>query len=371
MYLRGGFPNPPRKERGGKGFPPRQNRIMDYDEALTSRVKQWAGECGFARMGVAAVGPVAHADVFRAWLGSGYHADMSYLAEHVEERMNPAKLLDGAMSVICLAASYAPGGDEPDADAFIARYARGRDYHKVLKKRAHALCDRIRAETPSFVGRAFVDAAPVAERNLAVAAGLGWIGRNGSLIVPGLGSYVLLAEIVCNLPLRPDEPRQSGCGDCSKCLAACPTGAIVEPGVIDARRCISFQTIEHRGEIPPDLWPLLGACVFGCDACQAVCPHNRRRVAGDAELRAPDNVDPLTLRDILSWTKDDWNCATQGRSLRRADRRMFLRNAIIAAGNAGDPSLLPFVEAHRVDETLQPYVEWARNRITASNQDSV
>ncbi|MBN1556344.1 MAG: tRNA epoxyqueuosine(34) reductase QueG [Phycisphaerae bacterium] len=339
---------------------------MKYDEALTSRVKESALECGFARVGVAPVGAVEHADAFRAWLAAGYHADMTYLEENVEKRLNPAQLIEGAKSVICLAVSYAPDGDEPSTDAFIARYARGGDYHKVLKKRAQTLCDRIRTVEPSFEGRAFVDTAPVAERTLAAAAGLGWIGRNGSLIVPGLGSYILLAEIVCNLPLRPDEPRPNGCGDCEKCLAACPTGAIVAGKTIDARRCLSYQTIENRGEIPPGLWPLLGQCVFGCDACQAICPHNRRRVRGDAELTHPPDSEPLSLQDILTWTESDWDRATRGKAFRRADHRMFLRNAILAAGNAGDASHLPLLEALPKEETLQPYIDWARKQISGS-----
>ncbi|MBN1942147.1 MAG: tRNA epoxyqueuosine(34) reductase QueG [Phycisphaerae bacterium] len=341
---------------------------MEFDDALTSRVKELALECGFARVGVAPAGPVERAEAFRAWLASGFHADMTYLARNVEARFNPAKLLDGARSVICLAVSYSPGRDEPDTDAFIARYARGRDYHRVLKKRAQALCDLVRAVEASFVGRVFVDSAPVAERSLAAAAGLGWIGRNGSLIVPGLGSYVLLAEIVCNLPLRPDDSRQSGCGDCRKCMAACPTGAIISEGVIDARRCLSYQTIENRGDIPADLWPLLGLCVFGCDACQAICPHNRRAVSGDAELTGSAGEKPLTLKEILTWSESDRDRLTRGRALRRATHRMFLRNAILAAGNSGDPSLLPLLESHQADETLQPYFAWATKQILAAGR---
>jgi epoxyqueuosine reductase len=341
---------------------------MDNDEALTSRVKELAGECGFARVGVAPADPVEHAELFRIWLTAGYHADMTYLEQNVETRLNPQKLLDDAKSVICLAVSYAPGFNETDTDAFVARYARGRDYHKVLKKRAQVLCDRIREAEPSFSGRAFVDTAPVAERSVAVAAGLGWIGRNGSLIIPGLGSYVLLAEIVCNLPLPPDEPRPNGCGDCTKCMAVCPTGAIVAERTVDARRCLSYQTIENRGDIPTDLWPLAGHCIFGCDACQAICPHNRRRVVGDAELTASPDAVPLTLQTVLSWSESDWDVATRGKALRRAGYRMFLRNAIIAAGNSGDPSLLELLETHQADETLQPYAAWAREQILASKK---
>lgn len=338
---------------------------MNPRDDLTSRIKTLAEECGFARAGVAPAEPVKQAELFRVWLESGYHADMTYLARNVEIRMNPAALLEGARSILCLVASYPAGGETARGAVQIARYARGRDYHAVLKKRARTLCERIRVLEPSFVGRIFVDTAPIAERSLAASAGLGWIGRNGSLIVPGLGSYVLLAEIVCNLPLRLDSPCPSGCGDCTQCRAACPTGAFVSEGLLDARRCLSYQTIENRGHIPEELWPLTGQCVFGCDACQDICPHNRR-LRENLPPQEPSDAPVLAIGDILAWKEDDWDRFTRGRTLRRASRRMWQRNAILAAGHSGDSSLLPLLEALESEEFLRPYVAWARQRILAT-----
>lgn len=308
---------------------------MSIDRTLTATVKALARREGFARVGIAPIDADLNSQRFDRWLAEGMGAEMAYMARNVEKRHRPEKLVDGARSVICLAVSYAPAA-ETLGDAFIARYARGRDYHKLLKKRCHRLMDRIGALEPSFDGRAFVDAAPVAERALAAAAGIGWIGKNGCLIAPGLGSYVVLCEIVSNLPLAPDEPVAAQCGDCDACIGACPTGALVGDGMLDARRCRSYLTIEHRGEIDRELWPLMDACVFGCDDCQAVCPHNRDLPPGDDDLaRLRDAIEGLTIGDVLDWSADDWDAATRGSAMRRATHEMFLRNAALAARVSG------------------------------------
>ena len=299
---------------------------------LTPTIKRLAVEAGFQRVGIAPVDADLQAGSFAEWLAAGYHGEMDYLARNVAKRHSPADLVEGAQSVICLAVSYAPAA-EPTGDAFIARYARGRDYHRLLKKRAHGLMDQLREIEPSFDGRAFVDTGPLAERAVAAAAGLGWIGRNGCLIAPGLGSYVLLTEIVCNLALQPDAPMQPQCGDCSACVDACPTGALLGEGLLDARRCRSYLTIEHRGEIASDLHPLMGNCVFGCDVCQEACPHNKDVPAGDPELSHPrDVLRGLTVEGVLDWTESEWDAATRGSAMRRATLEMFRRNARLAGG---------------------------------------
>ena len=312
---------------------------MEFDDSLTTEVKKLAIECGFAGVGVASAGPIEHGEIFKGWLANKFHADMDFMAENVEKRLHPEKLVPGAKCVICLAVSYARSDDpDDDSDAYIARYARGRDYHKLLKKRATALCDHIREIVPDFIGKCFVDTAPIPERTLAAQSGLGWIGRNGMLIVPGLGNNVNLTEIVCNLPLRPGAPRKNGCGDCSACIAACPTGAILSNKTIDCNRCLSYHTIEDRGRIPRELWEKMDNRIFGCDTCQNICPHTRKAPGGDEQLTtAPENSAlPLTIEKILRWTPDDWDIATRGSALRRATHEMFLRNAVIAAGNSGD-----------------------------------
>jgi epoxyqueuosine reductase len=343
--------------------------------------------------------------MFRHWLDIGWHADMAYMAANLDKRLDPTKLVDGANSVICLVASYPSqtelvfnpqsassspaGAGNPQSDAAgIARFATGPDYHKVLKKRCIHLMDSIRRIAPGFAGRAFCDSAPVMERTLSATAGLGWIGRNGCLIVPGLGSYVVLAEIICNLPLVSDRPIAPQCGDCRQCISACPTGALQEPGataassaavpgamppplrgadmspgndrptssvsLIDCRKCISYLTIEHDGDIPPDLRPAMGQSIFGCDRCQQVCPHNS--VADVPSARQP-GVSPA---QILRWTPHDWDLATCGSTIRRAGYHMLLRNAIIAAGNSGDQALIePLQNLAQREPQLNDLSQWA------------
>jgi epoxyqueuosine reductase len=333
---------------------------MSHPDSLTAAVKSLALEAGFARVGIAPADTPPHAERFGQWLGRSWHGEMEYMAANLVKRLQPDRLVEGAKSCICLAVSYAPAPGE--ADGLVARYARGRDYHKVLKKRCLSLMDAIRRIVGSLTAQAFVDTAPVMERSLAARAGLGWIGRNGCLIVPGLGSYVLLCEIICDLPLDFDRPlgatgvppvgttvehpddrqdarrttddRRDACRTCGACVRACPTGAIGDGGLVDARRCVSYLTVECREPIDPQLWKAIGNGVFGCDRCQEACPHNRSVPPGDAELRgAGPPLGGAAVADILNWTEQDWDLATRGSACRRASRAMFLRNAKIAAGN--------------------------------------
>jgi len=336
---------------------------------LTARIKALAAESGFARAGVAPAGELPRQDreATDAFLARGYDAGMDYLRRHAAKRVSPRRIVPDARSVICLAVSYAPAV-EPQAgpgEATIARYARGRDYHKVLKRRCRALMDAIRAEVPDFAGRAFVDTAPVAERSLAQLAGLGWVGRNGCLIVPGLGSYVVLAEIVCNLPLAPDAPAADSCGACTACVDACPTGACTGETLVDARRCLSYLTIEHAGDIPPELRPALGGRVLGCDRCQEVCPHNAGVPPGDAELTggaAPTAAADLAA--VLDWTEADWDAATRGSARRRAPLHSWQRNAAVAAGNSGQAELVEPIRRLRDREpALAETCDWALARL--------
>ena len=306
---------------------------------------------------------------------------MQYMAKNLSLRLDPSQLVPGARSVICLAASYceagAVGGGHPwppppdaaardgrratcSAHGRIARFAGGRDYHKVLKHACIKLMDAIRSWQVGFEGRAFVDSGPVMERSLAAMAGLGWIGRNGCLIVSGLGSYVLLCEIICNLPLQADSPMEGSCGRCGQCVKSCPTGALMKDGTVDANRCIGCLTIENRGEIAPEYWPRMGTRVFGCDACQEACPHN----AESTDAPAPG---PL-LSQMLRWDQGNWDAATRGLALRRATWPMLLRNAVIAAGNSGEKALLtPLKELRPRAEGdlafLRPLIDWAISRL--------
>ena len=343
---------------------------MNAADELTDAVKALAMAEGFARVGVAPAGGAREpARQLREWLSAGRHGEMAYLARNLDRRLDPGRLVAGARSVICLAVGYAPGGPAPAAQPAgpVAAYARGRDYHRVLRKRCRRLMDRIRRAAPDFDGRAFVDTGPVMERRLAARAGVGWIGRNGCLVCPALGSYVLLCEIICNLPLRPDEPLVPQCHTCDACISACPTGAFVGPGLIDARRCVSYLTIEHRGPIDPEFRPRMGARVFGCDACQSACPHNLRLPPGDAGLLRPEGAPRgAGVAQILAWRREDWDAATRGSATRRATYEMFLRNAVIAAGNSGDASLRAgLLRLRRSRPELDALVGWALGRLEA------
>lgn len=337
---------------------------------LAEQIHRLARETGFARAAFVSASEALPTERYRNWLERGYHADMTYLAANLPQRFGPDVLVGGAKTVICLAVAYAPPEDasrQPGSGALlVARYARGRDYHRVLKNRCLKLMDKIRELVPGFEGRAFVDGAPIMERSLAAAAGLGWIGKNGCLIVPGLGSYAVLAEIVCNLTGLPfGQPMENLCGQCRACLENCPTGALPGDGLADARRCVSYLTLEHSGPIKRELWERMGTRLCGCDRCQEVCPHNRNLSPGDVELTSLAPLGGASLADVLSWDVQAWDAATRGSACRRADLSMFLRNAVIAAGNsnpAGEhaPALQNALAllAERRDD-LRELIDWA------------
>ena len=301
---------------------------------LTVVVFRLALDAGFTRAAIAPAGDLGCGGKFDEWLRRGWHGEMAYMAGNIEKRKAPDVLVPGAMSVLTLAMAYAPGGDDSGESppGYIARFARGRDYHKVLKRRCAELMDRIDEIAPGFDGRAFVDTAPVMERSLAAAAGLGWIGRNGCLIVEGLGSYVVLCEIVSNLPLITGRPVAGGCGECDACIRACPTGALDGGGLVDSRKCLSYLTIEYRGRATEEMLRC-NRGLYGCDLCQEVCPHNRFLPPGDVELTSSGAAE-FELADVLTWSENDWDLATRGRAIRRAKYDTFMRNAITAAGSS-------------------------------------
>lgn len=303
---------------------------------------------GFALAGVCAARPSDHADSFREWLESGQHGSMDYLARNVEERLDPSVMLPGAKSLIMVADQYARRGDtdtkpsptntDPAPAGRIARYAQGRDYHVVMKKRLHRLCDALREAHPDEQFRAFVDTAPVLEREHAARAGLGWIGKHTLLIHPTLGSWLLLGGILTTLKLDESNttPITDHCGGCTRCIDACPTDAIT-PYSVHASKCISYLTIERREPIDPSFNESIGDWLFGCDVCQEVCPHNSER---------PDTIDTGTpneayaprrtgfnVLEVLDWSVEDRQRAFQTSALKRATLDMFKRNAAIVLEN--------------------------------------
>ena len=305
---------------------------------LAQVVKQRARELGFDLVGVAPASPSQYRDYLRRWLDEGQAGEMRYLAGRFDERTDPSNYLPGAASVICVAMNYhvplEPRPDDGTRRGRIARYALGDDNHEIIKSRLHALADWLREVAPEAQTRACVDTAPVMEKEVAARAGVGWVGKNTCLINPAAGSWLLLGEVITTLPLPPDVPATDHCGTCTRCIDACPTGAITGPYQLDARKCISYLTIEHRGEIAPDLQAQLGDWLYGCDVCQDVCPHNRKPPgATDPALRPRFPSGTLDADEVTSWTDEQYRSALRGSAMKRAKLPVLQRNARIVAQN--------------------------------------
>ena len=309
---------------------------------LARDLKRWARELGFQQTGIADCDLSAAEPRLLAWLEKGWHGDMDYMARHGTARSRPHMLQPGTLRVISARMDYLPDGaraiedvlSEPDR-ACIARYALGRDYHKVLRGRLQQLAHRITAAAGEFQYRVFTDTAPVMEVELAVKAGLGWRGKHTLLLSREAGSYFFLGDIYTDLPLPVDAPQGEHCGTCSKCISVCPTQAIVAPYQLDAQRCISYLTIEHKGSIPPALRPLIGNRVYGCDDCQMVCPWNRfAQVSGETDFAVRNGLDNATLVELFAWSESDFNDKLAGSAIRRIGYERWLRNLAVGMGNA-------------------------------------
>ncbi|MEM0983405.1 MAG: tRNA epoxyqueuosine(34) reductase QueG [Planctomycetota bacterium] len=333
---------------------------------MTERVLARCRGLGFAEAGVCSAAPTEFRGELVAWLDEGKQGSMEWLAERVETRCDPGRVLEGARSVVMVADLYATRGDNadpplPDGYGRIARYARGRDYHDVIKKRLHTLCDELRAEFLEAGFRAFVDTAPVLERELAMRAGLGWTGKHTLTIHPKLGSCMLLGGVLTTLDLpTAHEPMTDHCGTCTRCINSCPTDAIT-PYSVDARRCISYLTIEHRGPIDPEFFGGIGSWVFGCDVCQEACPHNSPRET-DAEINPAYAAtrDSFDLLEVLGWTEDDRRAALKGSAMKRAKLEMWKRNAAVCLANQGRLPDKVEADSELVRETLAALREQAR-----------
>ena len=293
-------------------------------------------------MGFAPAGPLDDAG-YAHWLAAGLHGDMDYMARNLDKRARPAELVAGTRSIISVRLDYAAADlPEPGPEtAVVSRYALGRDYHKLMRHRLQRLAERIAAEVGPFTHRAFADSAPVREVDLARLAGLGWRGKH-TLLLSRTGSWFFLAELYTDLALPPDAPEADHCGHCRACLESCPTGAFVAPYVLDARRCISYLTIEHHGAIPDALRPLMGTRIYGCDDCQLACPWNRFALpSGEADFLPRNGLDHGRLAELFAWTEADFNARLAGSPIRRIGHERWLRNLAVALGNA------PRTEANR------------------------
>ena len=349
--------------------------IPDSDAltALTQSIHDWARELGFDQVGISDVDLGRHEQHLFDWLRAGHHGEMAYMQRYGTKRSRPAELEPGTLRVISVRMDYLPADSPTLAEieatpekAYIARYALGRDYHKVMRKRLQQLADKISEHYASMQYRAFVDSAPVLEKAIASQAGLGWIGKHTNLINESVGSWFFLGELYTDLPLPADTPAQAHCGTCTACIDVCPTQAIVAPYQLDARRCISYLTIELRNAIPMALRPLIGNRIFGCDDCQLVCPWNRfarpTRVKDFLPREQLLSGDMLTL---FAWDEATFLHKTEGNPIRRIGHVCWLRNLAVAMGNA--PYSQALIEAlsgrlEHPDSMLREHIEWALAR---------
>lgn len=340
--------------------------------SLAQRIKGWARQLGFDAAGISGIDLGEAERALQAWLAAGYHGEMDYMARHGVKRARPAELVPGTLSVITVRMNYLKNARDPSevlADAgraYISRYAMGRDYHKVLRSRLQDLAEKIRAETGELRCRVFTDSAPVLEVEIAKRAGLGWRGKHTLLLHREAGSYFFLGEIYTDLPLPHDEPIQDHCGSCSACIDACPTGAIVAPYQVDARRCISYLTIELKGAIPEELRPLIGNRVYGCDDCQLCCPWNRfAQLSPEGDFAVRNGVDDATLVELFAWNEQEFEQRLAGSAIRRIGFERWLRNIAVGLGNAPtSAAVVAALDARRDHPSalVREHVAWALKR---------
>jgi epoxyqueuosine reductase len=344
---------------------------MDY-ERLAERIRQWGLELGFQAVGIADADLSAAEPRLLDWLAQGRHGEMEYMVRHGALRARPAELKPGTLRVISCRMDYATGeADElpsPTEKAYIARYARGRDYHKVLRSRLQQLCERIEGEAGTFGYRVFTDSAPVMEVELAVRAGIGWRGKH-TLLLDRAGSWFFLGEVFTDLPLPADAPVEEHCGSCQRCIDVCPTQAIVGPYELDARRCISYLTIEHKSAIPEEMRPLIGNRVYGCDDCQLVCPWNGfAQASNEPDFQVRNGLDRATLVELFGWTEAEFDERLRGSPIRRIGYERWLRNLAVGLGNAPrSPAVLAALRsrADHPSALVREHVQWALSRHAA------
>ena len=345
------------------------NLTPDYPK-LAQQIKAWGKELGFSEVGITDIDLSKHEQQLQRWLDAGFHGSMDYMAAHGMKRARPDELIPGTQRVISVKMNYLP----PDAGfaktlknkqkAYISRYALGRDYHKLIRNRLKKLGQKIEQEVGEYGFRPFVDSAPVLERQLAEKAGLGWRGKHSLLINKEAGSWFFLGELFIDLPLPiENENTFEGCGKCVACITLCPTGAIVEPYVVDARKCISYLTIEHQGPIPEQYRALLGNRVYGCDDCQLVCPWNRYgQITDERDFHPRTQLKDKDLLELFSWDETTFLKNTEGSPIRRIGHERWLRNLAVGLGNANfDPDIISALE-QKIDgysDLVKEHIQWA------------
>ena len=339
-------------------------------QLLADNIRSWGHALGFQQVGITDTDLSLHETRLFNWLEAGMHGDMEYMQRHGTKRSRPEQLLPGTLRIISVRMDYWPEPSrdamaqlEDEQQAYVSRYALGRDYHKLMRNRLQKLVDRIQSKIGTFGYRVFVDSAPVLEKALAEKAGLGWIGKHTNLLNDKAGSWFFLGEIYTDLPLPVDTPAINHCGTCSACIEICPTRAIVAPYQLDARRCISYLTIELRGSIPVELRPMIGNRIYGCDDCQLVCPWNRfARPTAEADFLPRAGLDAATLIELFSWSEDDFLRHTEGSAIRRIGYTCWQRNVAVALGNCSPcTAIRDALNTRRdsPDEMVREHVLWA------------
>ena len=339
---------------------------------LADQIKSWGKALGFQQVGISDVHLDEAEQQLHDWLAKGLHGEMDYMAKHGTRRSRPAELEPGTRRVISVRMDYLPDASDMQANlgdaqrSYISRYALGRDYHKLMRNRLQKLADQISHEIGAFGYRAFVDSAPVLEKAIAAKAGLGWVGKHSNLLNSEAGSWFFLGELYTDLALPVDNRTTDHCGTCTTCLDVCPTRAIIAPYIVDARRCISYLTIELHGAIPVELRPLIGNRIYGCDDCQLYCPWNRfAELTTETDFQPRHQLDELGLIDAFSWDEETFLTRTEGSAIRRIGHERWLRNIAVALGNA--PPATPIITAlkSRADHPsalVREHVGWALSR---------
>ena len=337
---------------------------------LMGKLHGWAEELGFAALGVANIDLSADEAFFREWLRAGFEGEMHYMSRHGFKRTRPASLIPGTVSCVSVRMNYWPAAAADAATvladgqaAYVSRYALGRDYHKLMRSRLQTLCDRLQTAVGSFGYRVFTDSAPVLEKALARNAGLGWIGKHTNLIDRDAGSYFFLGEIYVDLALPISEASTAHCGSCSACMPACPTGAITAPFRLDARRCISYLTIELAGAIPVEFRRAMGNRIYGCDDCQLVCPWNKfARPTVEKDFAVRHRLDDSSLAQLFAWSELEFLEKTRGSAIRRIGHERWLRNIAVALGNAPrSPEITAALQSRQDHPSalVREHVQWA------------
>ena len=337
---------------------------------IAEEIRRCGRELGFQQIGITDIELSQHEKRLQTWLANNFHGEMGFMEKHGSKRSHPEELVPGTLRVISARLDYLPDNDQclqvlnnPE-QAYVSRYALGRDYHKLMRKRLAKLAETVQQRIGNFQYRALVDSAPVLERGLAEKAGLGWIGKNSMLINSDAGSWFFLGEIYTDLPLPTDPPQETlHCGSCTACLEACPTGAIIGPHQVDSRKCISYLTIELHGSIPIELRPLMGNRIYGCDDCQLVCPWNKfAEPTGEADFQARHQLDSASLLELFSWTEQQFLDRTEGSAIRRIGFERWQRNIAVALGNAPQNAAITAAlkeRLHLASPLVKEHIEWA------------